>query len=78
MIAARRTEGIARRKPSRGRAGTVPRPQDGESAAPKRSGFSSPGKIRVFRRDVPESFEGDPKMNRDRLEWTIAPLLVIP
>ena len=28
--------------------------------------------------DVPESFEGDPKMNRDRLEWTIAPLLVIP
>jgi hypothetical protein len=78
MIAARRTEGIARMKPSRGGAGTVPRPQDGESAAPKRSGFSTLGKIRVFRRDVPESFEGDPKMNRDRLEWTIAPLLVIP
>jgi hypothetical protein len=59
-IAARRTEGIARMKPSRGGAGTVPRPQDGESAAPKRSGFSTLGKIRVFRRDVPESFEGDP------------------
>jgi hypothetical protein len=39
----------------RGVAGTVPRPQDGESAAPKRSGFSSLEKIRVFRRDVPES-----------------------
>jgi len=50
-----RTEGISRRKPSRGGAGTVPRPQDGESAAPKRSGFSSLGKICVFRRDVPES-----------------------
>jgi hypothetical protein len=36
-------------------AGTVPRPQDGESAAPKRSGFDTPGQIRVFRRDVPES-----------------------
>jgi hypothetical protein len=60
VIAARRTKGIARMKPSRGGAGTVPRPQDGESAAPKRSGFSTLGKIRVFRRDVPESFEGDP------------------
>jgi len=28
--------------------------------------------------DVPESFEGDPKMNRDRLEWTITLLLVSP
>ena len=33
----------------------VPRPQDGESAAPKRSGFDTLGQIRVFRRDVPES-----------------------
>jgi hypothetical protein len=62
-IAARRTEGISRMKPSRGGAGTVPRPQDGESAAPKRSGFSSTGKICVFRRDVPESFEGDPNFS---------------
>jgi hypothetical protein len=41
----------------------VPRPQDGESEAPKRSGFSSLGKIRVFRRDVPESFGGDSNHN---------------
>jgi len=97
----------------RGAAGTVPRPQDGESAAPKRSGFcrfssnlrgfqggctplvagrqpekgrqgrrlfppdrwkgetrsgfplqaARCGKICVFRRDVPESFEGDPNFS---------------
>jgi hypothetical protein len=42
-------------KPSRGGAGKVPRPQDGESPPPKRSGFDTLGQVRVFRRDVPES-----------------------
>jgi hypothetical protein len=59
-IAARRTEGISRMKPSRGGAGTVPRPQDGESAAPKRSGFcrfaSNP---RGFQGGAPPWSQGD-------------------
>jgi hypothetical protein len=38
-----------------GLSGHGSRPQDGESAAPKRSGFGSLGQIRVFQRDVPES-----------------------
>ena len=37
----------------------------GESEARSRSEFGSPGQIHVFRRDVPESFKGDPAtMNR--------------
>jgi len=51
---------MSRRKRSEGRAGTVPRARREGSEARSPNEFDSLGQIRVFRRDVPESFEDGP------------------
>jgi hypothetical protein len=48
---------MSRRKRSEGRAGTGPRAEREGSEARSPSEFDSLGQIRVFRRDVPESFD---------------------
>jgi hypothetical protein len=57
----------------RGVAGTVPRLKGRGERTRNPSGFSSPGKIRVFRRDVPESFEGDPQSGVPKSPCLVGP-----
>jgi hypothetical protein len=63
-IAARRTEGDIPEEALFGsERARFPVRKDGESADPNGSGFGTLGQIRVFWRDAPESFEGDPDVN---------------